>query len=369
FKIQINHSKPTYIHEMASQEAAAGTSNKLKVGRTTEYRMGANTELLNITAGGGGGCDGEGTKLFLLCGADRFESVRPFRSGEFSVHMVRVKGRPISLVTCMVDDHRWMLAKDAIAGRVEARMFVFGFPGFFYGLELPGTGDGIEEKLKMLEEIFASFSAYRDLTVEDGKQLFLIYFLKYFIIQNKFNIEQPPATWRNPAVAAIAAAAAAKSSTAEPELVQRAVRSSAAVKILARSLLAGALKPAKHLLLLHCGGPAAALPTMSAVAALLTAIETGQIPSAATAAVSGAEPDVGGGGGGGGGGVGWWYVNGDGMALLLRVMRFARADSAVPAVAVAVAAAERERKRPRQHEDEGKGGGGLRAGTAAAAAV
>ncbi|XP_020110427.1 uncharacterized protein LOC109725598 [Ananas comosus] len=284
---------------MASQEAAAGTSNKLKVGRTTEYRMGANTELLNITAGGGGGCDGEGTKLFLLCGADRFESVRPFRSGEFSVHMVRVKGRPISLVTCMVDDHRWMLAKDAMAGRVEARMFVFGLPGFFYGLELPGTGDGIEEKLKMLEEIFASFSANRDLTVEDDR-------------------------------AAIAAAAAAKSSTAEPELVQQAVRSSAAVKILARSLLAGALKPAKHLLLLHGGGPAAALPTMSAVAALLTAIETGQIPSAAMAAVSGAEPDV-----GGGGSVGWWYVNGDGMALLLRVMRFARADSAVPAVAVA----------------------------------
>nr|CAD1825156.1 unnamed protein product [Ananas comosus var. bracteatus] len=302
---------------MASQEAAAGTSNKLKVGRTTEYRMGANTELLNITGDGGG--DGEGTKLFLLCGADRFESVRPFRSGEFSVHMVRVKGRPISLVTCMVDDHRWMLAKDAIAGRVEARMFVFGLPGFFYGLELP--------------------------------------------------IEQPPATWRKPAVAAIAAAtAAAKSSTVEPELVQRAVRSSAAVKILARSLLAGALKPAKHLLLLHGGRPAAALPTMSAVAALLTAIETGQIPSAATAAVSGAEPDV---GSGGGGGVGWWYVNGDGMALLLRVMRFARANSAVPAVAVAVAvavaAAERERKRPWQHEDEGKGGGGLRAGTAAAA--
>nr|CAD1825197.1 unnamed protein product [Ananas comosus var. bracteatus] len=321
---------------MASPEAAAGTSNKLKVGRTTEYRMGANTELLSIT-GDGGGSNGEGTKLFLLCGADRFESVRPFRSGEFSVHMVRVKGRPISLVTCMVDDHRWMLAKDAIAGRVEARMFVFGLPGFFYGLELPGTGDGIEEKLKMLEEIFASFSAYRDLT-----------------------IEQPPATWRNPAVAAIAAtAAAAKSSTAEPELVQLAVRSSAAVKILARSLLAGAIQPAKHLLL-HGGGPAAALPTMSAVAALLTAIETGQIPSAATAAASGAEPDVG--GGGGGGGVGWWYVNGDGMALLLRVMRFARADSAVPAVAVAVAAAERERKRPRQHEDEGKGGGGLKGG-------
>ncbi|OAY67784.1 hypothetical protein ACMD2_11183 [Ananas comosus] len=245
---------------MASQEAAAGTSNKLKVGRTTEYRMGANTELLNITAGGGGGCDGEGTKLFLLCGADRFESVRPFRSGEFSVHMVRVKGRPISLVTCMVDDHRWMLAKDAMAGRVEAR------------------------------------------------------------------ISSSRRTWRNPAVAAIAAAAAAKSSTAEPELVQQAVRSSAAVKILARSSSRRPQArqtpppPPRR-------WPAAALRHVGC-AALLTAIETGQIPSAAMAAVSGAEPDV-----GGGGSVGWWYVNGDGMALLLRVMRFARADSAVRAVA------------------------------------
>lgn len=139
---------------MASQEA----TSRLKVGKTTEHRMGSNTELLAI--------DGNPTTLFVLCG-DKFDSVQAFRLGDFSVNMVRVKTtKPISMLTCMVGDHQWMLAKDSLVASVGERRFVFGLPGFCYGMEL-GSGEQ-KQKYETLEGIFTRFCAYQDLTQIEG---------------------------------------------------------------------------------------------------------------------------------------------------------------------------------------------------------
>lgn len=117
--------------------------------------MGSNTELLAI--------DGNNpTTLLVLCG-DKVDSIQAFRSGDFSVNMVRVNSsKPISLLTCMVGDHQWMLAKDSLVASVGERRFLFGLPGFFYGMEL-GSGEQ-EQKYETLGGIFARFCAYQDLT-------------------------------------------------------------------------------------------------------------------------------------------------------------------------------------------------------------
>jgi hypothetical protein len=120
--------------------------------------MGSNTELLAM--------DCNPTTLFVLYG-EKFDSVQAFRSGVFSVNMVRVKGtKPISMLTCMVGDHQWMLAKDSLVASVGERRFVFGLPGFFYGMEL-GHGEH-DQKYETLGGIFARFCAYQDLTQMEG---------------------------------------------------------------------------------------------------------------------------------------------------------------------------------------------------------
>ncbi|XP_073006127.1 uncharacterized protein [Typha latifolia] len=271
---------------MALQE---GSMNKLKVGKTKEYRFGTDTELLTI--------DGEPAKLFLLCG-ERFEAPQAFRSGAFSVHMINVKAKQIAMVTCMVGDHHhWMLAKDSLVFRVEAQMFAFGLPGFFCGLRLP-SGSNSDEKLKMLEEIFTRFCDYRDLAGKEGSEL-------------DGDLNQDTNPWTR-------AAFKAKPDPDGNELngtgkMQRAIRTSAVVKLLSRSLLSGALDPSKHVQMglrgCHVG---LALPSMWAVADLLDAIETGRAPMGREGLAHGRD------------GLGSWCVNVEGLMLLLKVMRAAR---------------------------------------------
>lgn len=76
--------------------------------------------------------------LFVLCG-DRFEAARLFRSGGLSVRMARVEGHPVSMASCAVGDHHWMLSRDALVARLDARVFVFEMPGFFYAVVVPST--------------------------------------------------------------------------------------------------------------------------------------------------------------------------------------------------------------------------------------
>jgi hypothetical protein len=74
--------------------------------------MGRDTQLL--------AADGSPVSLFVLCG-HRFEAAQLFRSGDLSVGMVRVDGHPVSMATCAVGDHHWMLARDALVARVDAK--------------------------------------------------------------------------------------------------------------------------------------------------------------------------------------------------------------------------------------------------------
>jgi hypothetical protein len=120
--------------------------------------MGRDTQLL--------AADGSPVSLFVLCG-HRFEAAQLFRSGDLSVGMVRVDGHPVSMATCAVGDHHWMLARDALVARVDARVFVFELPGFFYAVVVPPDADGgvapAERRCDALAEIFARFCAYQDI--------------------------------------------------------------------------------------------------------------------------------------------------------------------------------------------------------------
>lgn len=110
--------------------------------------------------------------LFVLCG-DRFEAARLFRSGGLSVRMARVEGHPVSMASCAVGDHHWMLSRDALVARLDARVFVFEMPGFFYAVVVPSDagvgGGGAERKCATLAEIFSRFCSYHDLsTTQQG---------------------------------------------------------------------------------------------------------------------------------------------------------------------------------------------------------
>ncbi|XP_008808187.2 uncharacterized protein LOC103720321 [Phoenix dactylifera] len=247
----------------SSQEAMS----KLRVGRTTEYRMGTDTRLLTI--------DNGATKLFVLC-TERFESALAFRSGDFSMHMIRVKGSPMAMVICMVGDHQWMLAKDSLVLHIEARMFVFVLPGFLYGLALPNTASDHESRI--VEEIFKRFCAYRDLAVKEGcesggdSKSETDPWARAYSKMEKFTSGETVAAAANSAKTPPEATAGSNTR----RKLQRAVRTSAVVKLLSRALLAGALDPTKHLhLAAAAAAGGAALPTMWALADLLDAVEAG----------------------------------------------------------------------------------------------
>ncbi|KAF8688722.1 hypothetical protein HU200_042199 [Digitaria exilis] len=328
---------------MASREgggaAAAATGRPaLRVGRTREYRTGMDTELLAIDAGE----HAAAVSLFVLCG-DRFEAAQLFRSGALSLHMLRVEGHPVSMASCTVGDHQWMLARDALVARVDARAFVFELPGFFYAVVVPAdAAGGADRKCATMAEIFSRFCAYHDLTKAEGDD------------DEAGEVNQNP--WArahtriqrlkrhtSPAAGHVTAADAQPDDRARQ--MERAVRTSAVVKLLTRSLLAGVLQPARHLTitLANAGGTsarassaAAALPSKAVVSDLLDAIETNRAaPHRRGEARRG-------------GGLGWWSLNVEGIMLLLRVVQAVRGRKHL-AAAGAPAVGE---KRPR---DEGPG--------------
>jgi hypothetical protein len=156
------------------------------------------------------------------------------------------------------------------------------------------------------------------------------------------------------------AAAAANAPSDPVRQMERAVRTSAVVKLLTRSLLSGVLQPGRHLTVTDGAASAnagtsswpstAALPSKSVVADLLDAIETNR-----------AVPRCGGSGGDGGLGLGWWNLNVEGVMLLLRVVQAVRGRNNLAAPAPGG-------KRPR---DEGPAGrdtmrGGVVGGSSAA---
>ena len=140
--------------------AAAARRPALRVGRTREYRTGMDTELLSVD----GGAAAAAVSLFVLCG-DRFEAAQLFRSGPLSLRMLRVEGHPVSMASCTVADHQWMLARDALVARVDARAFVFELPGFFYAVVVPPAAG---RKCATMADIFSRFCSYHDHTRPDG---------------------------------------------------------------------------------------------------------------------------------------------------------------------------------------------------------
>ncbi|THU47088.1 hypothetical protein C4D60_Mb09t11820 [Musa balbisiana] len=279
---------------MASHEAM----RKVMVGRTTEYRKGTDTELLALHS--------SSAELLLLCG-ERFDAVQAFRTGRLSLHMIRAKGNPVCMVSCMVGDHQWMLAKDSLVLRVDPRKYVFAMPGFCYGLALLGSGS--DHECRTLDEILARFCAYRDIAAEEGADIWAHAYDEMTKLTTiaAAAIDTTTGGARRPSTAT----GIASSESEKWKKIQRAVRTSAMVKLLSRSLLSGALDPRKHLDLTAGNN----LPSMRVIGDLADVIETRRRPPAVD------------------GGNSFWYVNGEGIRLLLAILS-------------ACGAAER-RKRPR----------------------
>ncbi|CAD6219554.1 unnamed protein product [Miscanthus lutarioriparius] len=310
---------------MASREGGAGAAAgqpALRVGRTREYRTGMETELLSIGAGASGG---PAVSLFVLA------------SG---VHGHLHRRRP------PVD-----AGARRLVARIDSRAFVFELPGFFYAVVVPpdAAGGAAERKCATMAEIFSRFCAYHDLAAADGG-------------------DEPAGELNtNPWVRAHAriqrlkrhtsptGQAAADAPSDRARQMERAVRTSAVVKLLTRSLLAGVLQPGRHLTITTGGGAAnagtssrpstAALPSKSVVSDLLDAIETNRAAPRRDARR----------GSGGSGGLGWWNLNVEGIMLLLRVVQAVRGRKHLAAPAAG-------EKRPR---DEGPGRDTMRGGGAA----
>jgi hypothetical protein len=98
--------------------------------------------------------------------------------------------------------------------------------------------------------------------------------------------------------------------------MERAVRTSAVVKLLIHTLLTGTLHPLKHIQVGPTNTEMVAMPTMWVISDLLNALETSR--TTAKRAVP-ADHD----------GMAWWHVNVEGVMFLLRVMRAFGAKAAM----------------------------------------
>ncbi|XP_042465891.1 uncharacterized protein LOC122048386 [Zingiber officinale] len=268
---------------MASREAIS----KVRIGKTTTYRKGTDTELLAF------GSEAAMAAKLLVLGDGGGGRRQVFRAGRLSVHMIRVASSPVCLVSCMVGDHQWTLARDEVVLRAAPSRYAFAMPGFCYGLSLPCSGGAYEhEYCRTLEEMLLRFCAFRCLEGTSfacgGDQSGDVWARAYEEIKKL----------------TYATVTVDPSSSREGlDSIQLAVRTSAVVKLLSRSLLTGALDPRKHLDLTA----GTSLPSGQIIADLLDVIETGRRrepsmpPTAATPS-------------------GLWCINAEGLKLLLVVL-------------------------------------------------
>jgi hypothetical protein len=160
----------------------------------------------------------------------------------------------------------------------------------------------------------------------------------------------------SPGRATADALAATVTGTGTARQMERAVRTSAVVKLLNHSLLAGAIQPARHLTITigaRAEGQlpaafAAALPSKSVVSDLLDAIETCRTSAPRRELARR------------GGGPGWWSLNVEGVMMLLRVVQAMRGRRG-QATPLGVGP-----KRPRDEGNGGAGHDGLKGGGGAA---
>ncbi|KAG6524474.1 hypothetical protein ZIOFF_014383 [Zingiber officinale] len=302
---------------MASREAIS----KVRIGKTTTYRKGTDTELLAF------GSEAAMAAKLLVLGDGGGGRRQVFRAGRLSVHMIRVASSPVCLVSCMVGDHQWTLARDEVVLRAAPSRYAFAMPGFCYGLSLPCSGGAYEhEYCRTLEEMLLRFCAFRCLegVPRPPRSIFWFEFFCYFgaRAKNKFvhifcirsgtsfacGGDQSGDVWARAyeeiKKLTYATVTVDPSSSREGlDSIQLAVRTSAVVKLLSRSLLTGALDPRKHLDLTA----GTSLPSGQIIADLLDVIETGRRrepsmpPTAATPS-------------------GLWCINAEGLKLLLVVL-------------------------------------------------
>ncbi|KAG6528295.1 hypothetical protein ZIOFF_010446 [Zingiber officinale] len=264
---------------MASREAI----NKVRIGKTTTYRKGTDTELLAF------GSEAAMAAKLLVLGDGGGGRRQVFRAGRLSVHMIRLASSPVCLVSCMVGDHQWTLARDAVVLRAAPSRYAFAMPGFCYGLSLPCSGGAYEhECCRTLEEMLLRFCAFRCLEACGGDQSGDVWARAYEEIKKL----------------TYATVTVDPSSSREGlDSIQLAVRTSAVVKLLSRSLLTGALDPRKHLDLTA----GTSLPSGQIIADLLDVVETGWRREPSTPPTA-ATPS------------GLWCINAEGLKLLLVII-------------------------------------------------
>ncbi|KAK1302988.1 hypothetical protein QJS10_CPB12g01284 [Acorus calamus] len=195
-------------------------------------------------------------RLHVFDGAEAKAAVMMMREGELRVHILKQTTSPVALTVFMVGTHHWPAAKDTPAVRVGPRRFAFGLPGVLYGLELP---EGCEEGVVgMVEGLLLRFCTYEDHSYDQD------------LDQATDDFWATAASEIAHVTAAILDSVAARSGTTTSppsaadanQLSLRAIRLSAATKMVARAVLSGSVAPRSHIEFL---GPAADTPGPRAV--------------------------------------------------------------------------------------------------------
>ncbi|KAK1309224.1 hypothetical protein QJS10_CPA09g00483 [Acorus calamus] len=186
-------------------------------------------------------------------------AVMMMREGELRVHILKQTTSPVALTVFMVGTHHWPAAKDAPAVRVGPRRFAFGLPGVLYGLELP---EGCEEGVVgMVEGLLLRFCTYEDHSF-DQEFKDLDQATDEFWATAASEIAHVTAAILDSVAARSGTMTSPPSTTDANQLSLRAIRLSAATKVVARAVLSGFVGPRAHIEFL---GPAADTPGPRAV--------------------------------------------------------------------------------------------------------
>ncbi|MQL71760.1 hypothetical protein Taro_004067 [Colocasia esculenta] len=226
---------------------------------------GAVAELVRI-----GGTAGHAL-LSIVCGRTS-ESVARVDSGDYSVVLIVRSGtNPLCLLSCVVGEHQWPLSRDSPVLRVGPRRFSFAFPGFFYGLTLP---EGcFDEDVRKLEVILHTFCSYENHARERGARSGIDFWASSYAKIKKLTFgPAQSATLRgrsgNPPLPTVQRGPREKATL----MWQRALRTSAATKLVAKVLFGDAVDPDLHVEFTVPGAAATTSASGSYVIARLRAI-------------------------------------------------------------------------------------------------
>ena len=215
---------------------------------------GPNVELLHL----------DGAALHLACG----RAFSLIRRGAFSLLSSRKPSSQLSFLSCAVGDFHWPLSSDSFVIRLSPTRFSFSFPTFLYLIILPDHfPDHHYSKLISVLQFFCNFKDLHD-------------------CQNNMKMGMTVSTSPPPY-----------------PVKQRALRVSAATKLISRVLVQEAVDPGRHLEVTGSGGapPHYVVAGVRAVADVVDAVE-----AAAAAPLMASSPS--------------WRFSPAGLALVLRAI-------------------------------------------------